>query len=103
MPPLKLGPAGYVFRGFAVQVDLSTEITRTADDGSKAVFRWDVTKASDTDRVKAAGLVLPLWAFTRLAEIQEPGGTGGEARSRREMGAVKNRTHFNSPRGYVGG
>jgi len=48
-PPLKLGSAGYVFRGFAVQVDLSTEITRTADDGSKAVFRWDVTKASDSD------------------------------------------------------
>ena len=41
---VKLGPAGYVFRSFAVQVDLSTEITRTADDGSKAVFRWDVTK-----------------------------------------------------------
>jgi hypothetical protein len=32
-----------------VQIDLSTEITRTADDGSKAVFRWDVTKASDSD------------------------------------------------------
>ena len=26
-----------------------------------------------------------------------------QAGSRREMGAVKNRTHFNSPRGYVGG
>jgi hypothetical protein len=49
MPPLKLGPAGYVFRGFAVQVDLSTEITRTADDGSKAVFKWEVAKASDRD------------------------------------------------------
>jgi hypothetical protein len=49
MPPLKLGPAGYVFRGFAVQIDLSTEITQTADDGSKAVFRWEVTEASDSD------------------------------------------------------
>jgi hypothetical protein len=42
MPPLKLGPAGYVFRGFVMQIDLATEITRTADDGSKAVFRWEV-------------------------------------------------------------
>jgi hypothetical protein len=49
MPPLKLGPGGYVFRGFAMQIDLSTEITRTADDGSKAVFRWEVIKDSDSD------------------------------------------------------
>ncbi len=47
LPPLKLGPAGYVFRAFSFQVDLSTEIIRTAGDGSKAVIRWDVTKASD--------------------------------------------------------
>ena len=52
---------------------------------------------------KRLGFDLPFWAFTRLAQVQEPGGTGGEAGSRREMGAVKNRTHFNSPRGYVGG
>jgi hypothetical protein len=58
MPPLKLGPAGYVFRGFTVQVDLSTEITRTADDGSKAVFRWDV-KASDTDDAVSKASELP--------------------------------------------
>jgi hypothetical protein len=45
-PPLKLGPGGYVFRGFAVQVDVSTEITRTGDDGSKSVFRF-VSKAAD--------------------------------------------------------
>jgi len=42
-PPLKLGSGGYLFRGFVVQVDVSTEITRTNDDGSeKGVFRWDV-------------------------------------------------------------
>jgi hypothetical protein len=46
-PPLKLGPGGYVFRGFAVHVDVSTEITRTADNGSKRVFRLDVAKAAD--------------------------------------------------------
>jgi hypothetical protein len=45
-PPLKLGQDGYVFRGFGVQVDVSTEITRTGDDGSKAVIRWGVTKDS---------------------------------------------------------
>src|SRR5215813_6596033 len=31
-PPLKLGSGGYVFRGFVVQVDVTTEITRTDDD-----------------------------------------------------------------------
>ena len=31
------------------------------------------------DRVKMVGFDLPFWAFTRLAEVQEPGGTGGEA------------------------
>jgi hypothetical protein len=41
-PPLKLGPGGYAFRGFVLQVDISTEITRTDDDGSKAVITWDV-------------------------------------------------------------
>jgi hypothetical protein len=46
-PPLKLGPAGYVFRGFSVHVDIPTEITRTGDDGSKKVFRLDVSKAAD--------------------------------------------------------
>src|SRR5262249_31757358 len=46
LPPLKLGPAGYTFRGFGLQVDVSTEITRTDDDGSKAVFRWEPTKTS---------------------------------------------------------
>src|SRR5262249_22457206 len=50
LPPLIKGPQGYVFRGFAFQVDLSTEITRTADDGSKeVVIRWEVTKGSDTE------------------------------------------------------
>jgi hypothetical protein len=47
-PPLKLGQDGYMFRGFGVQVDVSTEITRTGDDGSKAVIRWEVTKDSDS-------------------------------------------------------
>jgi hypothetical protein len=47
-PPLKLGPGGYAFRGFVLHVDISTEITRTADDGSKAVIRWDVAKAPDS-------------------------------------------------------
>jgi hypothetical protein len=46
-PPLKLGPGGYMFRGFAVHIDISTEITRTDDDGSKAVITWDVAKAPD--------------------------------------------------------
>jgi hypothetical protein len=46
-PPLKLGPGGYVFRGFSVHVDVSTEITRTGDDGSKRVFRFYVSKAAD--------------------------------------------------------
>ena len=40
-PPLKLGPGGYVFRGFGVHVEVFTEITRTRDDGSKDVFTWD--------------------------------------------------------------
>jgi len=48
LPPIKLGTSGYTFRGFTFQVDLSTEITRTAADGSKAVFKWEVTKASST-------------------------------------------------------
>jgi len=46
-PPLKLGPGGYVFRGFVVHVEVSTEITRTGDDGSKAVFTWDAAIAPD--------------------------------------------------------
>jgi hypothetical protein len=46
-PPLRLGPGGYAFRGFAVHVDVQTEITRTGDDGSKMVFRLDVAKAAD--------------------------------------------------------
>ena len=46
---------------------------------------------------------LSLRSHQRLAQVQEPGGACSEAGSRREMGAVKNRTHFNSPRGYVGG
>jgi hypothetical protein len=40
--PLKLGPAGYVFRAFSFQVDLSGEIPRTTDNGSSnVVIRWD--------------------------------------------------------------
>jgi hypothetical protein len=46
-PPLKLGLDGYVFRGFGLHVDISTEITRTGDDGSKSVITWDVPKAPD--------------------------------------------------------
>ena len=35
---------------------------------------------------KRLGLDLPLWAFTRLAQVQEPGGTGGEAGAGRGLG-----------------
>jgi hypothetical protein len=52
-PPLKLGPGGYLFRGFGINVELFTEITRTGDDGSKAVFTWDPKlAASDGDASK---------------------------------------------------
>ena len=46
-PPLKLGPGGYVFRGFGVHVEVFTEITRTRDDGSKDVFTWDPNADDD--------------------------------------------------------
>jgi hypothetical protein len=59
-PPLKLGPDGYVFRGFALQVDISTEITRTGDDGSKGVITWDVAKAPDGgDASNSSGSIAP--------------------------------------------
>ena len=46
-PPLKLGPGGYVFRGFGVHAEVFTEITRTRDDGSKDVFTWDPNADDD--------------------------------------------------------
>ena len=39
-------------------------------------------------RVEATGLALPIWAFARLAEVQEPGGAGGEAGGGRGLGSV---------------
>ena len=42
-------------------------------------------------------------AFTRLAEVQNPAAPAVKCEAEEKMGAVKNRTHFNSPRGYVGG
>ena len=37
---------------------------------------------------KRLGSTLPLRAFTRLAQVQEPGGTGGEARGGRGLGEM---------------
>jgi hypothetical protein len=39
-------------------------------------------------RVKAPGFDLPFWAFTRLAQVQEPGSTGGEAGGGRGLGTM---------------
>ena len=42
-------------------------------------------------RVEAQGLALPLRPIIRLAQDEEPGVCGGEARSGRRLGAVKRR------------
>ena len=41
-------------------------------------------------RLQALGFDLPFWAFTRLAQVQEPGGAGGEARGGRGVGSLRN-------------
>jgi hypothetical protein len=49
------------------------------------------------DRVEAARLALQVGTFTRLAEVQEPGGACCEARSRRGLGTMtipKCKTHI---------
>jgi ATP dependent DNA ligase domain len=38
------------------------------------------------DGLEVAGIALPIWAVSRLAQVQKSGGTGGEAGSGRRLG-----------------
>jgi len=44
-PPLKIGQDGYGYRGLSMHIDLSTEVTWTADDGSDVAVSWGAIKA----------------------------------------------------------
>jgi len=43
-PPLKIGQDGYGYRGLSLHIDLSTDITWTADDGSELSVSWGTIK-----------------------------------------------------------
>ena len=64
-----------LLRGSLPGVQFNAHLTHPGD----LVFSACLQDGAGRHRVKAAGLGLPLWTFTRLAEIQEPGGAGGEA------------------------
>jgi len=48
------------------------------NDG-EAVFPPRLQDGAGGDCLEAARLTLPIWAFSRLVEVQEPRGAGGEA------------------------
>jgi ATP dependent DNA ligase domain len=57
-------------------VRLNEHLTEPGD----LVFRARLQDGPGGDRFEAAGIALPIWAFSRLAEVQEPGDTGSQAR-----------------------
>ena len=84
-----------------LQVRKATLISALAKAGPASVSTniWNATMArrlpprlqdgARRHRVEAQGLALPLRPLARLAQDEEPGVRGGEARSRRGLGTVK--------------
>jgi len=57
-------------------------------DCGLTVFQHACKMGLGGDCLQEAGVALPFWAFTGVAQVQEPGGSGGEAGSRRGLGQM---------------
>ena len=54
------------------------------------LYAFDLLELNGQDLRRELGFDLSFWAFTRLAEIQEPGSTGGEAGGGGGVGTMMN-------------
>ena len=65
-------------------------LRRRRNEAVAFLYAFDLLELNGQDLRRELGFDLSFWAFTRLAEIQEPGSTGGEAGGGGGVGTMMN-------------